>query len=416
MSTCLEKMNVTHARLHGAAATAALPEASRISVSQLDGKVATADNASAAQASIRELGALVRAAVIDEMGTEAFESMPRAQQDKAGRVYRANCHRHLGNTWLDGGAKQEQRWFEADNTDALGTGNAKRLRLTADVNKVIHAYGKGLGEGHSPYGKGFGEKRRAYIVEHHKKDLILTIERTDKGARMDACTRAAMVAYHNRPLEMQFMKNTTFAEGNVLRDNLYATFGSLPYIACLRARAIIEGKFTCRHRFFAAATALAGWSALDMARVTDMSLAFFKLCEEHPERAVLNDYDPYEELLNSVPAYKEYMDALDKSTAKSVDKTVDIYDTRAIRAELYAPVDADSIAATPKMLEALRAWGKGARNTIEKGQGARYLHDGELGVDNQTPEMMTAYADTYRHTNLIEVLRKTKTPGPQSDT
>ena len=39
---------------------------------------------------------------------------------------------------------------------------------------------------------------------------------------------------------------------------------------------------------------------------------------------------------------------------------------------------------------------------MDNGQSMRYMRGGEYGVDNQTPEMSTAFAKAYRNTNVVE--------------
>ena len=51
--------------------------------------------------------------------------------------------------------------------------------------------------------------------------------------------------------------------------------GALENIACLRARAIIDDKFTEPILFFAASNELDDWSVLDMAPIIDMVLGAF---------------------------------------------------------------------------------------------------------------------------------------------
>jgi hypothetical protein len=66
------------------------------------------------------------------------------------------------------------------------------------------------------------------------------------------------------------------------------------------------------------------------------------------------------------------------------------------RAELRASL------AAPLMLDVIRRWGVGAGVTMDKGESTKYMRGGIYGVDNHTPEMKAAFANTQRNSNSVE--------------
>ena len=91
-------------------------------------------------------------------------------------------------TWIDGGAKAEMVVLD-ELIPVEDVNLARFLRCTTDINKPIHAYSKGLGEGQNRYGKSFGEQKRAMLKEERGNELYMAVQRTDKGTRMDARPR-----------------------------------------------------------------------------------------------------------------------------------------------------------------------------------------------------------------------------------
>ena len=369
MALVLDQLRAIHERSHGQRATdAALPASGSVGMHCLAGTVGIGDNAAAAQKAIRvEAAALVKQAVREHLGEDKWSSMSPDEQDEASKLYGANCHRHLGNTWIDGGAKAEMRMLD-EEIPARDTEAAKHLRCTTDVNKLIHAYSKGLGEGQNRYGKGFGEAKRAMLKEECGDALYQTVQRTDKGTRMDSCTEAAFDMYWNRKYDVQALKIAFYAKSNVLRDNLLVMLTSIPVIGCLRARAVVQDKFTIRHRFFAASSALEHWSVLEMAQVTDCARAMFVLMTQDPEAVATEDYDGFASLRATVPEYDEWLAVLDDSKKKSVDGQTEIHVYREVRAEIYNPTDADNQKSTEVMLKAIKAWGEGMLKTLDGGE------------------------------------------------
>ena len=403
MLKCLKNVRSIHEKQHGAAATnAALPAESSVGMHKLKGKVGIGDNAANAQKCLRvEVSALVKEASKVHMGENAWNALPEDAQEASGKIYGANCHRHLGNTWLDGGAKAEQKMLDAliPETDIAA---ARYLRCTTDVNKLIHAYSKGLGEGQNRYGKGFGEAKRAMLQEECAEALYMTVQRTDKGTRMDSCTEAAFDMYNNRMYDVQALGIAFYTNGNVLRDNLLVMLCSLPFVGCLRARALIHDKFTVRHRFFSASNSLEHWSVLDMAPVSDCSRAFFLLCAQDPESVATEQYDAFESLRSETPEYVAFLEKLQNTKKMSVDGKTEILAWVAVRKEIYQPAEKDNIACQDVFLKAVKAWGNGMLGRLDNGWGKTYIRGGDYGVDQQTPEMKVAMQDTWRNTNTVE--------------
>jgi hypothetical protein len=77
--------------------------------------------------------------------------------------------------------------------------------------------------------------------------------------------------------------------------------------------------------------------------------------------------------------------------AKSVDGSTKIKSIVAVRAEIYTPVDETNIQTTPLALEHIKVFAEGMLHTLENGQGARYVDDGEYSLENQTEEMIAAF-------------------------
>ena len=155
-------------------------------------------------------------------------AISESERVKSTRVYGANCHRHPGNTWLDGGTNAEGKWLGALLADDIAEPQARRLRRTADINKLIHTLSKGLGESEAFYGKGVGVKKRAYFNAEHAATMYLNMMRAEVGSRQDLGTECAFVAYLDRIFNTAILGSALYASPNVLNDNLYCQLTSLP--------------------------------------------------------------------------------------------------------------------------------------------------------------------------------------------
>ena len=403
MALVLKELRAIHEKAHGTAATdAEMPALDSVGMHNLAKSTGTADNAANAQKCVRvECQALVTTAVKEHMGEEKFDALSEAERTLATKLYGGNCHRHLANTWIDGGAKSEMTMLD-ELIPAEHVALARFLRCTTDVNKLIHAYSKGLGEGQNRYGKGFGEAKRAMLKEHCGKELYLTVQRTDKGTRMDAATEAAFEMYHNRQFDVRALRIAVYTTSNVLRDNLLVMLTSQPVVGCLRARALVHDKFTERYRFFAASETLDHWGLLEMAPVADCARAMFVLMAQDPAAVATLEYDAFESLRATTPEYDAFLSRLDGYVKMSVDQKTEIAVYSEVRREIYTPTDADNIACSDVFLKAVRAWGTGMLERLDNGWGKEYCTGGEYGVDRQTPEMRVAVQDSYRHTNIVE--------------
>ena len=95
--------------------------------------MALSDNASAAIATSRELGYLVQAAVVEELGREGVMMMTPDELDSATEMFIGTCERHLVNTLLDGAIKAEGEFLTTRHADDLAR-LSKDLRATLDVS------------------------------------------------------------------------------------------------------------------------------------------------------------------------------------------------------------------------------------------------------------------------------------------
>jgi hypothetical protein len=361
------------------------------------------DNASTALSTAKQLGEMIAKAVEESFGAERWGEMTPEEQAAAAKVYCANCHRHLPNTYLDGGCAEELVLLANKLKESLLDPAAKRLRLTGDLTSILYSLAKGLGEGSKTYAHGLGAAMRAFLERNHPKILYFPVVRTEMGARQDAKTEAAQAVYFNRPRIVEFLKDATYpGGGGILKDNMLASLTSLEVIAALRGRAAINEKFTVRVRFFSASNELDGWSVLEMAAVSDCARAFWKLCEENPAAVLTHDYDPFKSIVH--PAYTKFLRALSDSPMCSVDGSLTFKDWAEIRREIYDPTDEESKKATSLTLECLQAWGRGAGKTMDNGEAQKYMEGGVYGVDNQTDAMRVAFKGTVRNTNDVESL------------
>ena len=144
-----------------------------------------------------------------------WQKMSATEREKITKVYQTTCTRHLSNTFLDGGAKAEQKWLAGKLEASLASAEAQALRVSPDVTALVRAVSKDVGEGIKVYAKGSATKFRAWLEKHHAGALYLKVERVDLGVRQDSKTDAAFAMYHNRPIIVAFLETVLLLGGEV---------------------------------------------------------------------------------------------------------------------------------------------------------------------------------------------------------
>jgi hypothetical protein len=397
-------------RLLGTSAAAALPARGAVGLHKLAGGVIVSDNASAATATTREVIRRVGLDVAKNFpgGPEEFAKLSDDDKAKKVRVLGVNCFRHLPNTWLAGGEKKETELLKsllATSLESLGLSEAEidRARLTPGLNGVLRAASKEFGLGANTNAKGEGVKYWApHCLETHPGELIIPLQRTEKGTRFDIMTRAANAIYFNVPRLMPFLDPVSRTK-HILKDYLYAMLGCDENLACLRARCILDDKFTEPFLFFAASKELVDsngneWSVCDLAPLVDMTVTALQMGITTPASWMVPEYDIYAAVTHE--AYAAWKQQRDELRAPSVDGTTRkddtaYYVTRELRREIYAPAETTKERLQDTTEAGLVAWCTGMLDTLKNGNGARYCSGGgDIGADVQTTEMKEQCEDT----------------------
>lgn len=92
---------------------------------------------------------------------------------------------------------------------------------------------------------------------------------------------------------------------------------------------------------------------LELLRVGLLELA------DNPGNLLDAEYDMFGPLATAVPAYANYLRQLEDATALAVDGRTRVYSVRVVRAEIYAPTDADNNASTDLTREHIKAFASG---------------------------------------------------------
>ena len=392
-------------RLLGAPAAAALPARGAVGLHKLAGGVVVSDNASAATATTRELIRRVGLDVAKNFpgGPEEFAKLSDDDKAKKVRVLGVNCFRHLPNTWLAGGEKKETELLKsllATSLESLELSEAdiERARLQPGINGILRAASKEFGLGANTNAKGEGTKYWApHILETYPRELVIPVERTEKGTRFGIMTRAANAIYFNVSKYLPFLDPVS-KDKHILKDYLYAMLGCDENLACLRARCILDDKFTEPILFFAASKELVDsngneWSVCDLAPIVDMTVAALETGITTPATWMEEAYDIFAAVTHE--AYATWKRQRDELRAPSVDGKTPFYVTRELRREIYAPSETTKERLQDTTEAGLVAWCTGMLDTLKNGNGARYRSGGgDFGADVQTVEMKEQCKDT----------------------
>ena len=366
---------------------AALLDAKECRLGRLAGSVAISDNASAAIATSRELGHLVQAAVVEELGREVVMMMTPDELEAATEMFLGTCERHLANTLLDGAIKAEGEFLTTRYADDLAR-LSKDLRATLDVSAVCRAIAKAYGTGDGLYAKGLSEiDWLPYLDSRTDGKEMLTFKRTDKGHRQDNQTDAARIIWWMLEEIVECASLNRDLGDHMLRQFVSTELQSNIIVATLYARAILDDKFTQRSVFFAASDELK-WSLLDMSK---FYACVRKACEiptdEWESTWLKQEWDIFEDI--DEPAY-------DRWKLSYLERKACV----AQRAELYAPKCEVNVKALPLAREILHAHLQGMLRTIRSGQAMRRLDNGDLAKPSDAAR--EAFKDAPRTTNRCE--------------
>jgi antitoxin component HigA of HigAB toxin-antitoxin module len=370
---------------------------------KLGGSVMQSDNAPNAIKMKAEVQKYVLESYRELLGADVFDKLSKEEQAAKVKIWEATCERHLFNTYLAGGVKAELELLTAKYGSSLAE-LPKELGATLNVSKVLHAIAKAYGTGQCVYGKGFGEGDWLSMIESEMAgEFVPSIQRVDRGTRMDASTSAAMIGNWLRPKLVKCLSEARFKAPNRLRDNLYATLSSKIIIATLRARSIINDKITNDVMYLCAAEELE-WSCVDVAIVHQYLLKSLDVKREGLEATFLDRaWSPFQALAEAEPLYEAWRERVARHEARAVGGST-VRDVELMRNELYAPEDPSN--ADPEVLEMVKdivlAWLAGMKKTLLGGQGARRVGGGDLA--NATPEMKAVFEGTWTTTNLLESL------------
>ena len=234
-------------------------------------------------------------------------------------------------------------------------------------------------------------------IETYPRELVIPVERTEKGTRFGIMTRAANAIYFNVSKYLPFLDPVS-KDKHILKDYLYAMLGCDENLACLRARCILDDKFTEPILFFAASKELVDsngneWSVCDLAPIVDMTVAALETGITTPATWMEEAYDIFAAVTHE--AYATWKRQRDELSAPSVDGKTPFYVTRELRREIYAPSEATKERLQDTTEAGLVAWCTGMLDTLKNGNGARYLSGGgDFGEDVQTVEMKEQCKDT----------------------
>ena len=210
-------------------------------------------------------------------GAQLQKSLLNDEVEKASgdgqRAHVDDCHHHLRNIWFGAAMKSLSKYlsdFLRDHLDEI----SPFLRVVCSMEAIIRTTHKGFSLTNN-YPKGCGEKFKPYHDEYHPGTLLFHVERVS-GSRQDIAVEGACAVYWNRPYYVEFLDEQLRMignEGNILQENLFVIFTSLPMIALFRISSILHVAICIPMRWLAGNTHKMkdhNWSVRSMGRALDI--------------------------------------------------------------------------------------------------------------------------------------------------
>ena len=263
---------------------------------------------------------------------------------------------------------------------------------------MLRAEAKHEAVGQGVYAKGSGETNRDVRRKFYPGELWVPLERAEKGSRQDLSTKAAWATFANLRLIVLLLRTVLYAGPNILKDYLFIMLTFPPVVAAIRARAIIDDKWTAPSRYLCSSSDLAEWSILNMAPLMDITKAELEKLKADGRYWMSREHDPYAVVEQHHAGYRRYKEARAATKRPSVVPTFPEHDEMyEVRTRLYAAdPELDELTKT-----ALEVWAGGMLNTLLNGNAMRYVADGDLGVNNQTAAMKKDLSGTWTSTCVL---------------
>ena len=327
-----------------------------------------------------------------------LQALPQEKRESLTRVFKANCMRHLTNTFLGGGVKEEKATLKALYEEDEHT-RPLYLRDPSDLNAFMVTLSKGVSTGKDTYGKGFGEDFKSFNKNRNYKGLVCPMDRWDHGQRMDFSTRGGKITYWMRACLVFWLRMCIFSEPNILRDSMFITLTDTKNITSIFVRAIVDCKFTARWTPLLCNT---GKSCADAAPVIQAVHRACKIPEErYPVTFFAQNFDVFEEFNTPGSSYAQWLEHYKNQKGRTCDGKL-VYINQAIDGEIFDPQElsnrSDEVREHRNIL--LSAWLKGMLHTIENGEAARYLEGGDMS--NLAGDIKDAFDGSWATTNILE--------------
>lgn len=327
------------------------------------------------------------------------------EQQQATKTHKADCQRHLPNTYIKG-ATEEEKFVLVDAfkeaTENQDFSNVSYVRNPADMEAHLVALSKGFGTGMTVYGKGFGNVEwTAFVQSCCADEWIPYIQRHEKGVRMDAQTKAAKIAFWLCPFVIRCLQVVFWKKQNVLRDAMFVTWTCQETIGTAYARTVTDIKLTERWTFLFSANAN-GWSCVDIAAVHQaILLACETKKEDLPSTFLDQNWDAFAKFDGEGTHYRKWKEhRLEHEVTTFSGKKV--HDVQILEAEVFNPQNPSN--KSPRVIEirdrVIMAHLKGIKTKLVNGQGSRYVGDGDMA--NPTEEMIAVFKGTWLNQNMNE--------------
>jgi len=374
----------------------------RIGVHRLGNSVAQSDNAPAALKVKDEMVPLIAKDAEEKYdkihGQGAWKALPQGKKEVLTRVFKANCMRHLTNTFLTGGVKEEKATLKALYEKDKET-RPVYLRDPSDLNAFMVTLSKGVSTGKDTYGKGFGEDFKSFNKNRKYTGLVCPMDRWDHGQRMDFSTKGGKIIYWMRVCIVFWLRMCIFSEPNILRDSMFITMTDTKNISGTFIRAVVDVKLTNRW------TPLLCTTGINSANAAPVLQAIHRACkipEDSFDGTLFEEsFGVFEEFNTPGSMYAEWRESYKNKKGKTCDGRI-IFINQVIDAEIFDPREVSNRSGEVREQRnaLLSAWLKGMLHTIETGEAKRYLEGGDMA--NLTDETKEAFDGSWPTTNILE--------------
>ena len=304
------------------------------------------------------LANMAEAAGRAKLGEEVWATMSEAERGAKVKSHLGDCNGHLRNIIIKAMTGAATEHLQGELEDDLAEFSSFD-RVTVEVGDLIYRVYKELHPS-GQYAKGKGPECEAWRKKFHASKMWLPFEHAG-NARQDIAFDGAVPLFINRKLILEFLHSLNVpGASNRLEECLRTLFRSNEMTALLRVCTLFQLIFSAPMRWLAGKhEQLQDFSIVSCSRMLELAEVMFKAVAADGHALLDPALDPFKEIADQQPLFREWRAAREARVTRSPDGTPYAIHKVAL-AEARSPAGAGNAQATEMVVALAEKMANGA--------------------------------------------------------